>query len=530
METASIRKWALGSKPPPGAGGALAGRVSVPGGGAFEVAGVLVLLAGAFAAYFLLGTYPIFDGYYSLVWSREILDGSLPSFEAFRAPTEHPAALIYGMILEPIFGTRADRALVLSTLISFAALAAAVYRIGWLAFGRAVGVVAALLVLTRFDYVSLALRAYIDIPYLALVFWAAALEMGRPRRGHLVFAMLALAGLMRPEVWMISVIYLIYAGWNADWRRRAGYVAWVAVGPIVWFGVDWIVTGNPLYSLTATREFVESVGRSRAAWHLPIDLVVFTKDQLKTPVLLFAVIGYVLALWKSPWRSRAAVPLALVAVGSVRFLAGGVFGFAVIPRYLVIMTVGLCVFAAFALFGWVAYRPAGGAGAAAATDRPATSRWPWRRIWIAGCVAGLALLGFYTYRAQRSYIIFAKDMAFQSDVHRSFHVTLGAPEVRRALASCPTLIVPTHKWVPEGRFLADRPGLRVVALSQAADAPLPTEGVAVYAFGRKAWNIYGHAENIVGVAPFVGVPLPGFSRLETSKGDYSVAYVKCGPV
>ena len=54
------------------------------------------------------------------------------------------------------------------------------------------------LLCTRFDFPFLAARGYIDIPYLALVVWAAALELERPRRGALVFLLLAAAGAAAP--------------------------------------------------------------------------------------------------------------------------------------------------------------------------------------------------------------------------------------------------------------------------------------------------------------------------------------------
>ena len=46
------------------------------------------------------------------------------------------------------------------------------------------------LLLTRFDFPFLAARGYIDIPYMALVVWAAALEVERAaaRRARLVAA------------------------------------------------------------------------------------------------------------------------------------------------------------------------------------------------------------------------------------------------------------------------------------------------------------------------------------------------------
>ena len=57
------------------------------------------------------------------------------------------------------------------------------YRLGRAAFTPLIGLIAAALLLTRFDFPFLAARAYIDIPYLAFVVWAAALEVERPRRG-----------------------------------------------------------------------------------------------------------------------------------------------------------------------------------------------------------------------------------------------------------------------------------------------------------------------------------------------------------
>ena len=39
---------------------------------------------------------------------------------------------------------------------------------------------------------------------MATVVWAGALEAARPRRGTVVFLLLAAAGLMRPEAWLLS--------------------------------------------------------------------------------------------------------------------------------------------------------------------------------------------------------------------------------------------------------------------------------------------------------------------------------------
>ena len=77
------------------------------------------------------------------------------------------------------------------TLASFLWLVWGIYRLGRVAFTPLVGAIAALLLLTRFDFAFLAARGYIDVPYMALVVWAAVLEATRPRRGWPVFVLLA---------------------------------------------------------------------------------------------------------------------------------------------------------------------------------------------------------------------------------------------------------------------------------------------------------------------------------------------------
>ncbi len=57
---------------------------------------------------------------------------------------------------------------------------------------------------------SYGVRAYIDLPYLLLVLGALLVESRRPRAGWPVLALLALAGLLRPEAWVFSGLYWVY--------------------------------------------------------------------------------------------------------------------------------------------------------------------------------------------------------------------------------------------------------------------------------------------------------------------------------
>src|SRR3954453_5643937 len=188
------------------------------------------LCAATAVGFLVFPTYPVYDSYYSLLWGRDLWHGHAPVFDGFRYPTEHPLAIAAGAVLS-LCGGAGDRLWVALILASFLALVAGVYRLGRLAATPLVGAIAAALLLTRFDYAFLAARGYVDIPYMALVVWAAALEAGRPRRGTPVFLLLAGAGLLRPEAWLLAALYWCWMAWRATSRARLGYAALAAIGP-----------------------------------------------------------------------------------------------------------------------------------------------------------------------------------------------------------------------------------------------------------------------------------------------------------
>ena len=149
-----------------------------------------LLCVGFVVGFFVFPTYPVYDSYYSLLWGRDLLHGDPLVFDGFRYPTEHPLAIAAGAILQ-LFGGWGDRLWVALTLASFLVLIAGVYRLGRIAATPLVGAVAAALLMTRFDYPFLAARGYIDIPYMALVVWAAT--QAAPAAAF-VLSLLALGG------------------------------------------------------------------------------------------------------------------------------------------------------------------------------------------------------------------------------------------------------------------------------------------------------------------------------------------------
>jgi hypothetical protein len=455
---------------------------------------------------FVWVTYPNYDSYYALVWGREALHGHLPSFEAYRAPTEHPLAVVFGAALS-VLGTGADRLLVIITILAFVALAAGTYRLGRLCFTPFVGALAAFLVLTRFDFPSLAVRAYVDIPFMATIVWAGALEVARPRRGVPVFLLLAAAGLMRPEAWLLSGVYFLWMSWDASWRDRGLYAALTAIGPLLWVLMDFAVTGNPLFSLTSTQDLAAELERQKSGGEVVSALPAYLRGTVKTPVYFAGLAGLAIAVWRFPVRTP--VPLVLFCVGAFTFVATGLAGLSVIVRYLLVPSVMLSLFAAVTLGGW--------------TMLPRRSRS--RRLW-AGAAAAATILGLaYTTLAPPSLNRFNSELTFRGDQGSSLHALLDDPAVTKGLA-CGPVSVPTHKLTPDVRWVLDLPEDRVVARSDpsAASQRRARYGVALFPTGRTNVLRTGFAVNTDALAQ---VPAPGFRRVATDR--YFAAYVRCPP-
>ena len=97
-----------------------------------------MLCVGALVGYLAIPTYPTYDSYYALIWGRDVLHLHLPVFQVYRAPTEHPLAIAFG-VLASMFGQAGDRVMILGAIASFVALVAGLYRLGRLTFGPLVG-------------------------------------------------------------------------------------------------------------------------------------------------------------------------------------------------------------------------------------------------------------------------------------------------------------------------------------------------------------------------------------------------------
>jgi hypothetical protein len=470
----------------------------------WEALALAALAAAAFAGFFVYPTYSNYDSLYSLLWGRELLHGTLPSFDAYRAPTQHP---LWVAICVPL-AALGNRILLGLCVVSFVALVAGMYKLGKETFGWIVGLVAALLLLSRLDFPFLAARGYIDIPYLALILWAAALEARRPKRGGVVWVLLTLAGLMRPEAWLLAGLYGIWIAWGRPPRDWVRVGAIVAFAPLVWALSDLVVTGDPLYSLNYTTESARRLGRRQSLLELPGVTLRYVVELTKPPVFVAALAGSALA-WRMA-RERILVPVTLFVWGTGTFVLVSLRGFSVISRYVLVAALALMLFAAFAIAGW------------SRLPRGHRAIRPWAAGALLVVLAGLA---FTAATFNPRYV--DRELELRDNVRQDLVAALDSPRVQAARA-CGPISVPNHKLVADVRWLADAGVDGVVARTDPAQTARQRRGgVGLYLVGgtrflkHPAYGPFDQTED----SPSIQVPPPGFQRAKV--GRYFSIYTRC---
>ena len=319
------------------------------------VAGVVLALAYG-------PSYLGYDAAWALVWGSELAGGALPSYETAFAPTPHPLANIVAAPLS-LLGDGGETLHGWLTFLAFGALVAGAWALGAEIGGVAGGAVAALLVATRSDLGREAAFGSVDLPFLALVVWAAVAAARRGPGSALPLVLLLPAGLLRPEAWGLAAA--VFA-WAAIARRDAplGRLAALALAaPVLWALSDLLVTGDPLHSLHGTRELAAALERPRGAGTALGMLDDGLRDLTGTLPLLAGLLGAGLAIWLGR-RRPALITAAAVALGVAGFIAIGATGLPVLFRYLLVPATLLLVLAGGG-FGTAARRSPAAAGAVA---------------------------------------------------------------------------------------------------------------------------------------------------------------------
>jgi len=450
-------------------------------------------VAGVTAALLLIfpAGFPNYDTIYALVWGRELAHGQSPDYGAALPPTPHPFADLLGLVTTPI----GDGAITVTMIVAYVSLALCgylVYRLGAIWFDRWIGAVAAAIVLTRAPFLSNGLRAYVDLPYIALCLGALTIEAKRPKAGWPVLALLALAGLLRPEAWGFSIAYLLYLSLDpknlprskaeraplgpAD-TQKAGLIRSAFVGtrgalsappialvllalaaPILWLLFDGITTGNFLYSLTGTQSTVETLDRRTG----PVDVVLFGPralgEVLQWPGMVGAFGGVVLGWLYLRRRSALGIAAALLALLGFAFL--GAAGLAIIARYTMLAAAILSIFVAVALLGWRLLEP----------DHSA------RRAWQV--FAALVALMFVIWLPNQWDL----DSRVDTDLTNQARIEDDLTDLVDAGAfepPCGKVAVPNHRAVPRLAFGLDVEPTEIVSASEEGEEGIPSRGYYV---------------------------------------------------
>ncbi len=444
------------------------------------------IVVGAILLWLIAGVgFVNYDTLYALVWGQQLTRGETPEYGLPIAPTPHPLAELLGIPLAPL-GASAETTIVVA--LGFLALAACgwvLYRLGEAWFGRAAGVVAALVFLTRVPVLSYGVRAYVDIPYTLLVLCALLVETRHRRAGAPVLVLLGLAGLLRPEAWLFSGIYWLVLVVSSERARtdsksaevasdgadpepvevapneldphaahshgppersrrdlaRLGLLA--AAAPLLWIASDLLVTGNAMWSLTNTKHTAHTLGRASGIGDVPQYIPRRIGEVLRPAVLAGAALGGVLSLlWL---RDKARLGAIAGAVAVLVFALMASFGLPIDTRYAFLTGAVLCLFCGAGAFGWIAL---------AKDDR---RRIPWMAAGGVIVLALLATLPSQVSSAHKELSNLAHQESIQGDL-------LALVKSKAISLKCGPVGVPNHAPIPLlALYLKGSPGLIVSA-------------------------------------------------------------------
>ena len=436
----------------------------------------LAIALGALVLWLIAGVgFVNYDTLYALVWAQQITRGETPEYGLPIAPTPHPLIEALGIPLAPL-GASAESTIVVA--LAFLALSACgwvLYRLGEAWFGRAAGIVAALVFLTRVPVLSYGVRAYVDIPYTLLVLSALLVETRHRRAGAPVLVLLGLAGLLRPEAWLFAGIYWLYLVVSSERSRRDSEpppsepipdgsapeaargqegrvrsrrdLAWLgllaAAAPLLWIVSDLAVTGNAMWSLTNTKHTAATLRRATGIGDVPQYIPRRIGEVLRPAVLAGAALGGVFSLlWLREKASMGAIA-GVVAVFVFALMA--TFGLPIDTRYAFLTSAILCLFCGAGVFGWIAL---------AKDDR---RRVPWMAAGGLVLIALVATMPGQVKSAHKQLAELAHQESIQDDL-------LALVKSKAISLKCGPVGVPNHAPIPLlALHLKGRPGLVVSA-------------------------------------------------------------------
>jgi hypothetical protein len=376
-----------------------------------------------------LPSTPTYDPWAWLIWGRELVGLDL---DTTRGPAWKPLPVAVDAALAPLGSLAPAAWLLLARAASLAALPLAFRLAARLAprpLATAAGLLAAAGVALTEGVLWHGAVGNTEVVVLALAL--LALDRHRGRRPGQAFAVLAVAGLLRVEVWPFLAAYGLHAAWrDRRWLVPAAATACALLA--VWFVPDWAGSG----SLTRSSERARQVEPGAPALATRPVLASAT-DALALPPLpltLAAGAGLVLAARAPRGSRRRAVALPAAAGGAWIGLVAAMseLGYSGEARYALPGAALLCVPGAVAL-AWVAL------GA--------------RRHAPAAAVVGVALAGGIVASAWSVPDTFRR-LGYEAELYTATDDAVAAAGGRHAVVACGRpvtgpLAVPAVAWALE---------------------------------------------------------------------------------
>ena len=329
---------------------------------------VAACAAGALLSLLVLPSAPLHDQWAWIVWGRELVHLDL---DASAGPAWKPLPVMVTALLAPFGAATPSLWLAVARFGGLLSLA-----LGWrlaarlasgpeagatrsnLAAGWPAGVVAVIALLSAWlRNVSLGIAEGLLV---AFSLWAVERHV-EGRRGQALVLVLA-ASLIRPEAWPFLGLYSLYL-WLTEPRLRVPVAAALLSVPLLWFGPDTFLAGEPLRSSDEAQSAATTVSAG--------DVLSRAFDVVPLPVHLAALVAVALAVRRraTPVLVLAAAAAAYVVVEVVLTVVGGYEG---VSRFLY-PVLGIEAVLAGVGVGWLAEGAAAWAGRRS-PDRQAPAR------------------------------------------------------------------------------------------------------------------------------------------------------------
>jgi hypothetical protein len=306
-----------------------------------------------------------YDAWAWMVWGRELAHLELettggPSFKPLPVLVVAPLSVLGGGA--PAVWLAAIRA------CAFASLALG-YRLGTRLAGPVAGAAGALGLALSADLYRTALLGSAEPALIALALGAVDRHLAGRRDWPLV--LVAVAGLIRPEAWVVLAGYGLYV-WVDEPRLRPLAIAAVVLPPALWLGLDWAGSGDPLHASSTATEATE--GSAANASVPALEVLRRAADAVIVPTLVLAAAGLVESARRRDRRVLVLAALAIAWIAIVAVMAQA--GFTGTRRYLAAPAAAICVVSGVGLAWLLAYVPAGRARLGAACVVAALSLAP----------------------------------------------------------------------------------------------------------------------------------------------------------